>query len=90
MIRAATILDIPSITLLKLKMFQEVEMAHILRVDFIQKVEKSYKELYEIGKAKHFIIEYDNEIIACAGAFIKEDIPYCFYKESHYGFIGDV
>jgi hypothetical protein len=45
MIRAATILDIPSITLLKRKMFQEVEMAHILRVDFIQKVEKSYKSL---------------------------------------------
>lgn len=90
MIRAATILDIPSITLLKLKMFQEVEMTHILRDDFILKVEKSYKEFYEKGKAMHFIIEYDNEVIACAGAFIKEAIPYCFYKESHYGFIGDV
>lgn len=28
--------------------------------------------------------------MACAGAFIKEDIPYCFFKDPQYGFIGDV
>lgn len=50
-------------------------MEHILREDFIQEVENTYKELYEAGKAKHFVIEHDNEIIACSGAFIKEDIP---------------
>jgi predicted GNAT family N-acyltransferase len=90
MIRAATLLDISAITLLKLKMFKEVRMEHILRDDFIQEVEKTYEELYERDKAKHFVIEHDNEIIACAGAFIKEDIPYCFYKEAQYGFVGDV
>jgi predicted GNAT family acetyltransferase len=90
MIKAATIDDIPAITLLKLKMFREVRMEHILLDGFIQEVEKTYKELYKSGKAKHFIIKNDNKVIACAGAFIKEDIPYCFFKERKYGFIGDV
>ncbi|QGQ45776.1 GNAT family N-acetyltransferase [Metabacillus sediminilitoris] len=71
-------------------MFKEVGMEHILIEDFIQVVKNSYEELYETGKANHFVIEHDNDIIACAGAFIKEDIPYCFYKEAQYGFIGDV
>lgn len=65
-------------------------MEHILLDGFIQEVEKTYKELYKSGKAKHFIIKNDNKVIACAGAFIKEDIPYCFFKERKYGFIGDV
>ncbi|MGG1292827.1 GNAT family N-acetyltransferase [Bacillus smithii] len=90
MIKAATIDDIPAITLLKLKMFREVRMEHILLDGFIQEVEKTYKELYKSCKAKHFIIKNDNKVIACAGAFIKEDIPYCFFKERKYGFIGDV
>ncbi|MEJ9212232.1 hypothetical protein [Bacillus smithii] len=90
MIKAAAIDAIPAITLLKLKMFREVRMEHILLDDFIQEVEKTYKELYKSGKAKHFIIKNDNKVIACAGAFIKEDIPYCFFKERKYSFIGDV
>ncbi|WP_052737830.1 GNAT family N-acetyltransferase [Bacillus sp. SA1-12] len=90
MLRAASLLDIPAITLLKQKMFKEVGMEHRLRDDFIQVVDKTYTELYEIGKAIHFVIEHENNIVACAGAFIKEDIPYCFYKEEQYGVIGDV
>ena len=88
--RASTVLDISAITLLKLKMFQEVGMENLLKVDFISAVEKTYIELYNTEKAQHFVIEHNNNIIACAGAFIKEDIPYCFYQESQYGFIGDV
>jgi ribosomal protein S18 acetylase RimI-like enzyme len=90
LIRAGTLLDIAAITLLKQKMFKEVGMEHLLRDDFVKVVEKTYKELYETGKAIHFVIEHKNDIVACAGAFIKEDIPYCFYKEEQYGFIGDV
>lgn len=29
-------------------------------------------------------------MIACAGGFIKNNIPYCFFKEHQYGFIEDV
>ncbi|MOA66485.1 hypothetical protein D3C78_1932620 [compost metagenome] len=39
---------------------------------------------------KHFVIEMDNEIVGVTGAFIKDEIPYCFYKTPFYGFIGDV
>lgn len=88
--RAATLSDISIIASLKLKMFKEVGMEHVLKETFIQEVERIYKKLYEKGEAQHFVIEDKGEIIACAGAFIKEDIPYCFYKESPYGFIGDV
>ncbi|MGM0875284.1 MAG: hypothetical protein ACQEWV_10870 [Bacillota bacterium] len=51
-------------------------MEHILKVDFIQEVEKTYKELYQIEKTTHLVIKKGNEIITCAGAFIKE----AFYK----------
>ncbi len=90
MIREAKKGDISEIALLKLKMFQDVEMEHILRDDFVDKVEKTYLELYHTKKAIHFLLEKDDTIIACGGAFIKEDIPYCFYKKPQYGFIGDV
>ena len=38
----------------------------------------------------YFVIESVGQIVACAGAFVKDDIPYCFYRERKYGFIGDV
>ncbi|TDQ41457.1 GNAT family N-acetyltransferase [Aureibacillus halotolerans] len=90
MIRVATLSDLSAITVLKLKMFKEVGKEHMLRDDFLQVVENTYKELYDAGRATHFVIEQEHTIVACAGAFIKEDIPYCFYKEAQYGFIGDV
>ncbi len=90
MIREAKTEDIPKIALLKHEMFKAAEMEHKLHDDFVGKVEKTYQELYRTGKATHFLLEKNDEIIACAGAFIKEDIPYCFYKDPQYGFIGDV
>lgn len=89
-IDSADIGDISAITFLKYKMFKEVGMEHFLRDDIIQEVEKVYKELYHSGTAKHFIIRKDQQIIACAGGFLKNDLPYCFFKEYEYGFIGDV
>lgn len=82
--------EIPSIAELKLKMFEEVGMSNLLMNNFIVEVISAYRTLYIDGKAQHFVIEDNNKIIACAGAFIKEDIPYCFYKDKKYGFVGDV
>ncbi|MED0661201.1 hypothetical protein [Bacillus smithii] len=59
MIKAATIDDIPAITLLKLKMFREVGMEHMLLDGFYSRSQKTYKEFYKSGKAKHFIIKND-------------------------------
>jgi GNAT superfamily N-acetyltransferase len=82
--------EIPSIAELKLKMFKEVDMSYLLMNNFIEEVISTYRTLYMNGKAQHFVIEDNKKIIACSGAFIKEDIPYCFYKERKYGFVGDV
>ncbi|REJ07967.1 GNAT family N-acetyltransferase [Halobacillus trueperi] len=71
-------------------MFQDSGKENLLREDFLEEVEKKYGELYKRKKAIHYVIEDKNKIIACAGAFIKEDLPYCFYEQSEYGFIGDV
>ena len=39
---------------------------------------------------RHFGIEKKGKIVSCAGGFIKDDIPFCFFKPDYYGFIGDV
>lgn len=90
MIRKANVSDISTIAQLKLNMFKETGMEHALGEDFIQKVQSVYREMYEKGKAQHFVIEHEGQLIACGGAFIKEDLPYCFYRDPQYGFIGDV
>ncbi|MFB5664239.1 GNAT family N-acetyltransferase [Alteribacillus sp. HJP-4] len=89
-IREAKLEDIPKLATLKLRMFQDADKENLLRENFLEEVEMKYIDLYKRKKATHFVIEHNNEIIACAGAFIKEDLPYCFYKQSEYGFIGDV
>jgi ribosomal protein S18 acetylase RimI-like enzyme len=88
--RLATNNDIPAISELKYKMFKEVDMANLLSDNFNGKVIETYIKLYSEGKAQHYIMEDNQVIVACAGAFIKEDIPYCFFKDQVYGFIGDV
>lgn len=90
MLRFSSTVDIPQIAIMKHKMFAEVGMEDILMDGFIGEVIRVYSQMYENHIAQHFIIEEENEIVACAGAFIKDDIPYCFYKERRYGFIGDV
>ncbi|WP_139367559.1 GNAT family N-acetyltransferase [Bacillus alkalicellulosilyticus] len=82
--------DIRTIALRKLDMFKEVGMDHMIRYDFIESVVTTYHDLYTKDKAIHFVIEENDRIVACAGGFIKEDLPYCFYKNPQYGFIGDV
>lgn len=88
--KTATASELSTIAYLKLKMFEEVGMQHALMDGFMEEVIQSYGELYNSGTARHFIIECEGEIVACAGAFVKDDIPYCFYRERKYGFIGDV
>lgn len=88
--RKAECSDIVTIANLKFRMFKEVGMEHLLMDGFLNEVEQTYHLLYSERKAQHFVIEDNNQIIACAGAFIKDDIPYCFYKDRKYGFIGDV
>lgn len=90
MFRAAGIDDIPGIVKLKYKMFEETGMAQRLLPDFQQIVEEDYRAFYLANSTQHFVVEKNGQIIACAGAFIKDDAPYRYLKLRRYGFIADV
>ncbi|MHA6484247.1 GNAT family N-acetyltransferase [Paenibacillus sp. strain BS8-2] len=90
MFRSSIFDDIPSIVNLKYKMFEETGMAQRLLPDFHTIVEEDYRELYLAKTAQHFVVENNGRIIACAGAFIKDDAPYRYLKLRSYGFIADV
>lgn len=90
MFRNAVVDDIPSIVELKYKMLEETGMAQRLLPDFHRMVGEDYTEFYLSGTAQHFVVESNSQIIACAGAFIKDDAPYRYLKLRSYGFIADV
>lgn len=86
----ATIKDLNTIISLKSQMFKDAELDHMLSDNCEKIIYKKYFELYNNKKALHYVYVENAEIIAMAGGFIKDDIPYCFYKENKYGFIGDM
>ncbi|MFD1677147.1 GNAT family N-acetyltransferase [Alicyclobacillus fodiniaquatilis] len=88
--RAALVDEIPKIVEMKYKMYEETGMANRLLPDFHKLVQEDYRDLYQAGIAQHFVIEIDNQLIACAGAFIRDDAPYRYLKLRSYGLIGDV
>lgn len=51
---------------------------------------EKYRELYLEEKACHFLLYEDDTVVACGGALIKEDVPFCFFKTPMYGYIIDV
>lgn len=90
MIREANMGDIHAIVELKLKIFDESGHIHLLSKSAYQDILNKYNSLYKDNIAQHFVIEQNNQIIACAGAFLKNDMPYCFFNQPIYGFVGDV
>lgn len=90
MYRAASVDEIPKIVEMKYKMFEEMGMENRLLPDFHKLVREDYTELYLAGTAQHFVVEQDSEVIACAGAFIRDDAPYRYLRLRTYGLIGDV
>jgi GNAT superfamily N-acetyltransferase len=82
--------ELPAIVSLKLRMFAEAGMAELLAEDVSDRVLTVYRACYAQGTAQHFVIETDRRIVSCTGAFLKDDLPYCFYRQPVYGFIGDV
>lgn len=87
MIRIANEKDIKKIVEMKLKMFEESGYLHLLSKNASSDILSKYYSLYKEGTAQHFVVEDKNGIIACAGAFLKNDLPYCFYSEQVYGFV---
>lgn len=88
--RRASGAELRDIARLKLAMFRDTGLAHPLAKDAEGRVLNSYRELYTYDRAAHFLAVRDGRIAAMAGAFIKSDLPYCFFERPIYGFIGDV
>ncbi|MBS1212955.1 MAG: Acetyltransferase family protein [Proteobacteria bacterium] len=82
--------DLPRIAGLKIAMFTDAGLAGLLAENARYLVKRSYQALYAQGLAAHFVANEEGEIVAMAGAFIKSDLPYCYYRNPRYGFIGDV
>lgn len=90
MTRATSDEDLPAIVRLKLRMIEEAGLAHLFAEDVSARALTRYAALYAAGTAQHFVVEQEERIIACAGAFLKDDLPFCFHRPPVYGFIGDV
>lgn len=90
MIKKAKLNDLEMIVKYKLKMFEDAKLKGLLSNDAYDQILNNYQTLYKEGKAQHFISVVKGFNVGCAGAFLKNDLPYCFYKQSVYGFIGDV
>ena len=75
---------------LKLDMFREFGYDKYLAKNAREIIVEDYTRMYEENLAIHFLAKVDNDVIGMAGAFIKSDIPYRYFVNSQYGFIGDV
>ena len=90
MIRVVKKDELEIIVKMKLKMFEEAGVDNHLPNNAYDDIFRYYNELYKKDKMRHFCFEDEGKIVACAGGFIKNDIPFCFFKPDYYGFIGDV
>lgn len=86
----ASIEDLPRIVEMKLAMFEESGHARLLASNAKSIVLNDYLNLYENNRAIHLVVRSESRIIACAGAFLKNDLPFCYFDPPEYGFLGDV
>lgn len=92
MITKANKSDLFEITDLIIQMYVEGGYQDILRDDAKAFILQTYQDLYDKGRAQHFIIKSGSgsKIVSCAGAFIKTDMLSTFKKTPHFGFITNV
>jgi GNAT superfamily N-acetyltransferase len=86
----ATPEELPQIVSMKLLMFTESGLADLLSDDAYEVILTDYQKLYAEGLARHYVAKFESNIVGCAGGFLKEDLPFRYFKKSRYGFIGDV
>lgn len=89
-IKKAEIEDLDLVVKMKMDMFTEVGSIVLLQDNAEKKIYAKYKELYQEEKLCHYLVYEDDTVIACGGAIIKEDVPFCFFKTPMYGYIIDV
>jgi GNAT superfamily N-acetyltransferase len=86
----ANIQDLPIVVNMKMEMFREVGSISLLQENVEDKIHDAYLSLYREDKCCHYIAFEDGKAVACGGAVIKEDVPFCFFKTPYYGYIIDV
>lgn len=89
-IKKAEIRDLNLVIKMKMDMFTEVGSIALLQENAEEKIYEKYRELYQEGKGCHYLVYEKDTVIACGGAIIKEDVPFCFFKTPMYGYIIDV
>jgi len=82
--------DIACIVDMKIDMFSEFGYDRYLDENAHDIIAQDYSRMYESNLAIHFLAQVDNRIVGIVGAFIKSDIPFCYFSKGYYGFIGDV
>lgn len=88
--RKSTVDDIPRIVAMKIDMFSEAGLSHLLSDNAYDTICEDYIELYVNGTASHQLAMSNDNIISMSGAFVKSDLPFRYFKSSIYGYIGDV
>ena len=88
-IETATERDLNQIARLKIRMLDEMAASWLLADNALELITESYQDLYAQKTAQHYIIRVGDILVACAGGFIKNDPPYCYFKTPFYGFISD-
>ena len=89
-IKKAEIKDLDTVVRLKMAMFKEVGSIALLQDNAEEKIYAKYQELYKKDMGCHYLIYENDTVIACGGAIIKDDVPFCFFKTPMYGYIIDV
>ena len=89
-IKKAKIKDLDIVVEMKMAMFREVGSITLLQDNAERKIYEKYKELYTQEKGCHYLVYENGEAVACGGAVIKEDVPFCFFKTPMYGYVIDV
>jgi GNAT superfamily N-acetyltransferase len=87
---SATQENLPQIVRIKLLMFAESGHAELLAENAYEIILADYQRLYAEGLARHYVAKLGLNIVGCAGAFLKDDLPFRYFKRARYGFIGDV
>lgn len=89
-IRKAQIKDLDIVVQMKMAMFREIGSVTMLQDNAESKIYEKYKELYVQDKCCHYLAYENGKAVACGGAVIKEDVPFCFFKTPMYGYVIDV
>jgi GNAT superfamily N-acetyltransferase len=82
--------DLPRIVDMKLAMFAEAGHASLLAPGARERILDDYQRLYASADAQHFVVRIGAAVVACAGAFVKTDLPFRYFDPPVYGFLGDV